>query len=87
MDNRQAMRDRLFQIWFITYLNNEMFTMYNEQVRIDNIAYYASIILRKDHPLHSQVIEVFHEFVRDIPDKLDTINWNFSLTAVGKWHK
>ena len=73
MDDRQAVRDRLFQMWFHMYISNTTFTMYNEQVCIDNIQYFASIILRKDHPQHNLIINTFHDFVQDIPNKLDSL--------------
>lgn len=73
MDDRQAARDRLFQLWFHTYLSNASYTMYNEQLLLDNVRYFASIILRKDHPLHNQVISSFHDFVKDLPNKLDSL--------------
>ena len=63
-DKRQASRDRLFQIWFHTYMLNDEYSMYNEQMTIDNIRYYASVILRKDHPLHNTIIGSFHDFIQ-----------------------
>ncbi len=62
-DKRQASRDRLFRIWFHTYLLNASYTMYNEQMTLDNVLYFSSIILRKDHPLHNQVICSFHDYI------------------------
>ena len=62
-DKRQAYRDRLFRIWFNTYILNDAYTMYNEQMRLDNIQYFSSIILRKDHPLHNKVISSFHDYI------------------------
>ena len=41
--------------------------------KIDNVCYYTSIILRKDHPIHNQVISSFHDFVQDIPNKLNNM--------------
>lgn len=70
MDDRQAYRDRLFRIWFNTYVENTSYTMYNDHVLVDNIRYFASILLRKDHPKHNEVIALFHDFVQSIPDKL-----------------
>jgi len=64
-DKRQASRDRLFRIWFHTYMLNSSYTMYNEQMTIDHIRYYASVILRKDHPMHNQVISSFHNFIQE----------------------
>lgn len=63
-DRRQASRDRLFRIWFHTYMLNDAYTMYNEQMTIDDIRYYASVILRKDHPMHNEVIGSFHNFIQ-----------------------
>ena len=62
-DKRQAYRDRLFRIWYNTYILNEAYTMYNEQMTLDNIRYFSSIILRKDHPLHNKVICSFHDYI------------------------
>lgn len=62
-DKRQAYRDRLFRIWFNTYILNNTYTMYNEQMTLDNIQYFSSIILRKDHPMHNQVIATFHDYI------------------------
>ena len=62
-DKRQASRDRLFRIWFHTYILNDAYTMYNEQMTLDNVRYFSSIILRKDHPLHNKVISSFHDYI------------------------
>lgn len=62
-DQRQESRDRLFRIWFHTYILNDAYTMYNELMTISNVRYFSSIILRKDHPLHNQVISSFHDFI------------------------
>ena len=62
-DKRQASRDRLFRIWFHTYILNDAYTMYSEQMTLDNVRYFSSIILRKDHPLHNQVISSFHDYI------------------------
>ncbi|MBQ7438728.1 MAG: hypothetical protein IJV28_02055 [Paludibacteraceae bacterium] len=72
-DKRQASRDRLFRIWFHTYMLNTAYTMYNEQVTLDNVNYFASIILRKDHPMHNQVISSFHDFILDLPGKYEAL--------------
>lgn len=62
-DRRQASRDRLFKMWFHTYIQNDLYTMYNELMTIDNVRYFSSVILRKDHPMHNQVICSFHDFI------------------------
>ena len=64
-DKRQASRDRLFRIWFHAYILNDAYTMYSEQMTLDNVRYFSSIILRKDHPLHNQVISSFHDYIAE----------------------
>ena len=62
-DKRQAPRARLFRIWFNTYILNDAYTMYNEVMTLDNVRYFSSIILRKDHPKHNKVICSFHDYI------------------------
>ena len=62
-DKRQASRDRLFRIWFHTYIMNDAYSMYSEQMTIDNVRYFSCIILRKDHPMHNKVLSTFHDFI------------------------
>ena len=73
MDNRQAMRDRLFRIWFNTCFENKNITLYNEQIEIDDTWYFAGIMLRKDNPSHNRIIGQFHDFVQDIPNKWELL--------------
>ncbi len=69
MDGRQAIRDRLFKMWFNTYAQNTTYTLYSEQLKMDGVWYFASIMLQKNHPLHNQIISAFHDFVQDFPEK------------------
>ena len=62
-DKRQEVRDRLFRIWFYTYEGSDSYSLYSEGMTIDNVRYFSSILLRKDHPLHNQVISSFHDFI------------------------
>jgi len=62
-DKRQKSRDRLFKIWFHTYIYNGSYTMHNECMILDNVPYFSSIILRNDHPFHDNIISAFHEYI------------------------
>ena len=62
-DKRQEVRDRLFRIWFYTYEGSDSYSLYSEGMTIDNVRYFSSILLRKDHPLHNQVISSCHDFI------------------------
>lgn len=62
-DKREASRDRLFRAWFYTYEQSDSYSLHSEVLTIDNVRYFSSIILRKDHPLHNLMINTFHNFI------------------------
>lgn len=64
-DGRQASRDRLFRIWFETYIHNESYSLYSESVLIDKIRYYSSVLLRKDNPRLIQILSSFTNFFKE----------------------
>ena len=64
-DGRQASRDRLFRAWFYSYIESASYTMCTDTMTIDNIRYFSSIILRKDHPIHNQVLNKFYDFITE----------------------
>ena len=65
IDKRQASRDRLFRIWFHVYEKSNSYSLHNEGMTIDSIRYFSSILLRKDNPLHNQVLNKFHDFIAE----------------------
>ena len=64
-DMRQEFRDRLFKIWFNTYEKCDLYSLYTEGMTIDNVRYLSSVLLRKDHPMHNQVLSKFHDFIME----------------------
>lgn len=64
-DMRQEFRDRLFKIWFNTYEKCDLYSLYTEGMTIDNVRYLSSVLLRKDHPMHNQVLNRFHDFIME----------------------
>ena len=68
-DEKQAVRNRLFRIWFEAYVSHAEFSMYNEQIEFEGVVYFASVLLKKDHPLHNEVIANFHDFIFSLPEK------------------
>lgn len=72
-DNRQSSRDRLFHSWFVEYSKQAEYTLINERVNFDGVYYFASIMLRKDHPAHDSIIKLFKDFISDLPGKIDQI--------------
>lgn len=61
-DMRQEYRDRLFKIWFHTYEHSTSYSLYSEGMIIDNVHYFSSVLLRRDHPMHNKVLIAFHNF-------------------------
>jgi hypothetical protein len=64
-DGRQASRDRLFRAWFYSYVESEAYTMCTDTMTIDNVRYFSSILLRRDHPMLIQVLDKFHTFIAE----------------------
>ena len=64
-DGRQAPRDRLFRIWFDTYIFNDSYSLYTESMLIDKIRYYSSVLLRKDNPELIQILSSFTNFTKE----------------------
>lgn len=72
-DERQAIRNRLFAFWFTHNSHNEEYTMLHETVVIDDASYYGSLLMRKDHPMHDDIVKEFHDFATSLPGKLDNL--------------
>ena len=64
-DGRQASRDRLFRAWFYSYIESKSYTMCTDTMTIDNVRYFSSILLRRDHPMFIQVLNKFHNFIAE----------------------
>ena len=64
-DMRQEYRDRLFKIWYHTYEQSDAYMLYSEGMKIDNVLYFTSLLMRKDHPLHIEVFKAFHNFITE----------------------
>jgi len=64
-DGRQAARDRLFRAWFHSYIESASYTMCTDVMKIDDIRYFSSILLRRDHPLLVQVLNKYQSFIAE----------------------
>lgn len=72
-DNLQGARDRLFRSWFREYADHDQYTMVNEKLVFDDVAYYASILLRADNPRLQVIVQLFRDFVADLPEKIEQL--------------
>ena len=73
IDGRQALRNRLFRSWYSKSKNKDRYTFVNRSMDYENVTYYGSILLRKDHPSHDEVIMQFNDYIDSLPAKLDEI--------------
>lgn len=64
-DGRQASRDRLFHAWFYSYYESASYMMYTQTMTIDHVRYISSILMRKNHPLKTKVLESFIHFTEE----------------------
>ena len=69
-DNRQASRDRMFHQWYSNSLDKEDFCLRSMHLKIDEIEYFSSVIIRNDNPLFKAMNEAVDRFIEDFQDKL-----------------
>lgn len=63
-DRKQKMRSRLFEYWFASYMNKELFIMLSATVKDEEgLINHAAIIVRTDNPLMPQIVADFSKTV------------------------
>lgn len=68
-DNRQAARNRLYNMWYHEYALSHQMTMYSDSVVMDGVTYYAGILMRHDHPCHDEILDAYQRFLRLFPQR------------------
>lgn len=69
-DSKQAMRSRLFQYWFSSYINKSLFTFVSASVTDeDGVVNHAAIILRSDNPMMPYIISEFSQTINLLNNK------------------
>ena len=69
-DNKQSMRNRLFERWFETYEGRWNFTFISSSLLDeDNNVNYAAIILRNDNPHLKEIVSEFLETIELLGSK------------------
>lgn len=63
-DNRQAARNRLYNMWYQTYAFSHEMTMFSDSVTMDGVTYYAGILMRHDHPHHDEILVAYQKFLK-----------------------
>lgn len=69
-DGKQAVRNRLFSIWYNEYENKENFTFLSTKVEVEDTDYYASIIIKNSNPQIEEIKKSFEKFIQELKEKL-----------------
>ena len=73
VDGRQAHRNRLFRTWYNNSSQKDLYSFVSRSMRYNDLDFYASIILRMDHPQHDEIIKNFNNYIDILPAKLDEL--------------
>ena len=69
-DGRQAVRDRLFSMWYRAYPKKELFTYESETIEVEKVNYYISLLIRNDNPLLNEMRQSFKELCSELREKM-----------------
>lgn len=70
-DGKQAIRNRLFAIWYYEYEQREKFTFLSTKVEVESVDYYASIIIKNSNPQLEDIKVSFNSFIENMKEKLE----------------
>lgn len=70
-DNHQAARSRKFSSWFQKYADQNNIAMETEVIKVDENAYFISVIYCKTVDNEFSVSQFFHTYLQDLKSKLD----------------
>ena len=69
-DGKQAVRNRLFSMWYYEYENKDDFTFLSARVEVEKTDYFASVIIKNSNPQLEEIIESFEIFINDLKEKI-----------------
>lgn len=72
-DNRQESRYRLYRHWYETYKHRDRFILSDAAIYFEENTVYAGMLLRKDHPAYTPILEAFEAFVHLVPYDRDIL--------------
>ncbi len=69
-DEKQSMRNRLFERWFSTYHKKALLTCLSSSiVDEDGVTNYATVIIRNDHPQLTKILQEFSTTIELLSQK------------------
>lgn len=73
IDHRQGVRNRLFFHWFEEYPKKNQLSLTNENVCFDDVLYYISMLIKRDHPQFNEIQSNFVDFIARLPKKIEEL--------------
>lgn len=70
-DGKQAIRNRLFSMWYYEYEQWVNFTFLSAKVEVESTDYYASVIVKNSNPRLEDIKSSFNSFVESMKEKLE----------------
>lgn len=70
-DGKQAIRNRLFSMWYYEYEQRKNFTFLSTKVEVESTNYYASIIIKNTNPQLDNIKASFNSFIENMKEKLE----------------
>ena len=61
-DGKQAIRNRLFSMWYYEYEQRESFTFLSTKVEVESTDYYASVLVKNSNPQLEDIKVTFNSF-------------------------
>lgn len=70
-DGKQAIRNRLFSMWYYEYEQQESFTFLSTKVEVESTDYYASVLVKNSNPQLEDIKVAFNSFIENMKEKLE----------------
>ena len=70
-DGKQAIRNRLFSMWYYEYEQRESFTFLSNKVEVESTDYYASVLVKNSNPQLEDIKVAFNSFIENMKEKLE----------------
>ncbi len=71
LDGKQAIRNRLFSMWYYEYGQRESFTFLSTKVEVESTDYYASVLVKNSNPQLEDIKVSFNSFMENMKEKLE----------------
>lgn len=68
-DHKQALRNRMFNIWYENYPLKELFRKVTMTIEVEMDIYFVSLIVLRTHPEIEQICNQFNQYIDELKNK------------------